>query len=132
MVAVAQPQSVLTGPWSPPRPVIGGLLNSIKFAKDSVGYTRELFQEYGHLVALAEGGGTRLYSPPGRAVLAQSLPTDPSWCVRSLPSMMSITNIPSPVLSIDCGELRSVPNRSITFWWGCLGLTKTTICSSAS
>jgi len=63
MVAVAQPQPALSVPGPRPLPVLGGLLSSIKFAKDSVGYTRELFQEYGHLVALTAGGGTRLYSP---------------------------------------------------------------------
>ena len=64
MVAVAQPQSVLTVPGPRPRPVIGGLLNSIKFAKDSVGYTRELFS--GIWPSGCPGkraAATRLYSP---------------------------------------------------------------------
>jgi cytochrome P450 len=50
-------------PGPRPLPVIGRTLNTIRFAKDSVGYSRELFHTYGSLVALAEGGGTRLYSP---------------------------------------------------------------------
>lgn len=49
-------------PGPAPVPIIGRTLNSIRLAKDSIGYTRQLFEEYGPLVALAKGGGTRLYS----------------------------------------------------------------------
>ena len=53
----------LTIPGPKPLPIVGRTLNSIRFAQDSVGYTRELFHTYGNLVALTAGGGTRLYSP---------------------------------------------------------------------
>lgn len=61
MATAVLPQKRLQVPG--PRPIMGGLLNSIQFVQDSVGYSRKLFQAYGNLVALAEGGGTRLYSP---------------------------------------------------------------------
>lgn len=44
-------------------PLIGRTINSARFVQDSVGYTRELFQRYGNIVSLVQGGGTRLYSP---------------------------------------------------------------------
>ncbi|NEQ51176.1 MAG: cytochrome P450 [Leptolyngbya sp. SIO3F4] len=56
-----QPQFNVPGPS--PFPFIGRALNSTRFVRDSIGYTRQLFQTYGNLVALAQGGGTRLYSP---------------------------------------------------------------------
>lgn len=62
MTTVLNPPVAFDVPGPQPLPVIGGTLNSIRFAKDSIGYTRQLFQTYGHLVALAKGGGTRLYS----------------------------------------------------------------------
>lgn len=43
-------------------PLIGRKLNILKFAKDAIGHSRSLFAEYGNLVSLVEGGGTRLYS----------------------------------------------------------------------
>ena len=49
-------------PGPKPLPLIGRTLNTLQFVKDSVGYTRQLFNEYGNLVSLVEGGGTRLYS----------------------------------------------------------------------
>lgn len=49
-------------PGPKPVPLIGTALNLLRFSKDSVGYTRKLFQEYGNLVSMVEGGGTRLYS----------------------------------------------------------------------
>ena len=54
---------VFNVPGPTPLPVIGRSLNTLQLAKDSVGYTRKLFQDYGNLVALTKGGGTRLYSP---------------------------------------------------------------------
>ncbi|MBD2259352.1 cytochrome P450 [Pseudanabaena sp. FACHB-2040] len=63
MATAVQNQPTLTVPGPRPLPLVGRTLNSIRFAKDSVGYTRGLFQTYGNLVALAAGGGTRLYSP---------------------------------------------------------------------
>lgn len=56
-----RPDFQIPGPR--PLPLIGRTLNSIQFARDSIGYTRQLFHDYGHLVALTQGGGTRLYSP---------------------------------------------------------------------
>ena len=53
--------SALTVPG--PKPKLGSLLSTYQFAKDSVGYTRRLFDTYGPIVALVAGGGTRLYSP---------------------------------------------------------------------
>ena len=55
------PAFAIPGPR--PWPIVGRTLNSIRFAQDSVGYTRELFETYGNLVALSAKGGTQLYSP---------------------------------------------------------------------
>lgn len=44
-------------------PILGSFVNTIRFAKDSVGYTQKLFQTYGPIVSLTQGGGTNLYSP---------------------------------------------------------------------
>ncbi|WP_017297973.1 cytochrome P450 [Nodosilinea nodulosa] len=60
--AIQAPQTFKV-PGPRPLPLIGRSLNSLRFARDSVGYTRELFHTYGNLVALAKGGRTRLYSP---------------------------------------------------------------------
>ncbi len=42
---------------------LGRARNILRFAADSVGYTRQLFTTYGPIVSLAAGGRTRLYSP---------------------------------------------------------------------
>lgn len=49
-------------PGPKPAPLIGRTLNILQFSKDSIAYTRSLFEKYGNLVSLVEGGGTRLYS----------------------------------------------------------------------
>ncbi len=60
----ANPTSPLNYDVPGPRamPLVGRTLNVIQFAKDPIAYTRPLFAEYGNLVSLVEGGGTRLYS----------------------------------------------------------------------
>lgn len=63
MTTSAPQQPTFRVPGPRPLPLIGRTLNSIRFAQDSVGYTRQLFEEYGNPVALARNGGTRLYSP---------------------------------------------------------------------
>ena len=40
MTAVAQPQLSLNVPGPRPRPVVGRLLNTLQFSKDSIAYTR--------------------------------------------------------------------------------------------
>lgn len=60
--AIAQKQA-LNVPGPPPSPILGPIPNILKFSKDSIAYTRQLFEEYGNLVSLVKGGGTRLYSP---------------------------------------------------------------------
>ncbi|MCD8490122.1 MAG: cytochrome P450 [Desertifilum sp.] len=42
---------------------LGRSLSAFRFATDSIGYSRQLFQAYGPLVSLVQGGGTNLYSP---------------------------------------------------------------------
>ncbi len=49
-------------PGPKPAPLIGRTLNILQFSKDSIAYTRSLFEKYGNLVSLVEGGGTRIYS----------------------------------------------------------------------
>ncbi|MGF1481853.1 MAG: cytochrome P450 [Cyanophyceae cyanobacterium] len=49
-------------PGPRPLPLIGRMLNSLQFAQDSIGYSSQLFQEYGSVASLAAGGGTNLYS----------------------------------------------------------------------
>lgn len=63
MTTTLTPPLTLSVPGPRPLPVIGRMLNTLEFSKDSIAYTRQLFAKYGNLVALAEGGGTRLYSP---------------------------------------------------------------------
>ncbi|MEO0935309.1 MAG: cytochrome P450, partial [Cyanobacteria bacterium J06641_2] len=53
----------LTVPGPQPLPLIGKNILISKFVGDSLGFTSQLFQEYGKLVSLARGGGTNLYSP---------------------------------------------------------------------
>ncbi len=62
MSAIAQ-SPALTVPGPAPTPILGAVPNTLQFAKDPIAYTRQLFNDYGNLVALAQGGGTRLYSP---------------------------------------------------------------------
>lgn len=50
-------------PGPAPTPLLGAVPNVFQFAKDPIAYTRQLFETYGNLVSLVEGGGTRLYSP---------------------------------------------------------------------
>ncbi|PSR16991.1 cytochrome P450 [filamentous cyanobacterium CCP3] len=63
MTHATSAQPVFNVPGPRPFPLVGRAFNSLRFAQDSIGYTRGLFHTYGHLVALAAGGGTRLYSP---------------------------------------------------------------------
>ncbi|MEL7246374.1 MAG: cytochrome P450 [Cyanobacteria bacterium J06573_2] len=43
--------------------MLGRLPMILGFAKDSIGYTRDLFKTYGSVVAMTAGGGTQVYSP---------------------------------------------------------------------
>ncbi|AFZ31725.1 Unspecific monooxygenase [Gloeocapsa sp. PCC 7428] len=54
---------VLKVPGPQPSKFLGRAANVFHFAKDSVGYTRQLFETYGSIVSLADGGGTNVYSP---------------------------------------------------------------------
>lgn len=64
MTAIAyNNKSSLNVPGPSPLPIIGPSANTMSFVKDSIGYTRELFQTYGRVVSLAAGGGTNIYSP---------------------------------------------------------------------
>ncbi len=53
----------LTVPGPSPVPILGRAANVFRFANDSIGYTRQLFQTYGPVVSLVAGGGTNIYSP---------------------------------------------------------------------
>jgi cytochrome P450 len=52
----------LTVPGPHPRTQLGHISNLLHFSKDSIGFTRQLFQTYGSIAALRYGGGTNLYS----------------------------------------------------------------------
>jgi cytochrome P450 len=52
-----------TVPGPNPSTFWGRIANLLRFGNDSIGYTRELFQTYGAIVALRSGGGTNIYSP---------------------------------------------------------------------
>ena len=54
--------SALNVPGPTPSKLLGTKINSLKFSRDSIGYTRHLFQTYGRIASLANGGGTNLYS----------------------------------------------------------------------
>ncbi|HEY9601796.1 MAG TPA: cytochrome P450 [Allocoleopsis sp.] len=62
MTAIAY-TSGLNVPGPASLPILGSIIHTVRFAKDSVGYTQKLFQSYGPIVALGRGGGTNLYSP---------------------------------------------------------------------
>jgi cytochrome P450 len=53
----------LNVPGPPLNPILGRLPMILRFAKDSIGYTRPLFKTYGSVVSMAAGGGTHIYSP---------------------------------------------------------------------
>jgi cytochrome P450 len=53
----------LTVPGPQPLPIFGRTALLIRFAQDSIGLSRKLFQKYGSVVSLAAGGGTNIYSP---------------------------------------------------------------------
>jgi cytochrome P450 len=55
----------LAVPGPRPLPVVGGLGHVFRYISDPIGHTGRLFREYGAVVALAAGGGTRLFSPYG-------------------------------------------------------------------
>jgi len=50
-------------PAAPTFPGLGPWLNTIGYAKDSLGFAGRLFQQHGPIVSLAAGGGTNFYSP---------------------------------------------------------------------
>ncbi|ACK65934.1 cytochrome P450 [Rippkaea orientalis PCC 8801] len=61
MIALTQkPEWTIPGPST--LPLIGRSLNVIRFGKDCIGLSNELFNTYGKVVSLAASGGTNLYS----------------------------------------------------------------------
>ncbi|ERT07386.1 cytochrome P450 family protein [Lyngbya aestuarii BL J] len=61
MTAIAN-QKAWTIPGPSPLPLVGRTVNTINFAKDSIGYSSELFKTYGKVASIVAGGGTNLYS----------------------------------------------------------------------
>ncbi len=61
MSAIAY-KSGLRVPGPAPVPIFGHTAHIVRFLADSVGYSQKLFQTYGPVVSLVEGGGTNLYS----------------------------------------------------------------------
>jgi cytochrome P450 len=61
MTAIAY-NSGLNVPGPASLPILGPFIHTVRFAKDSVGYTHHLFQTYGPVVSLAQRGGTNIYS----------------------------------------------------------------------
>ena len=53
----------LTIPGPPALPLIGRKILLSKFVRDSLGFTGQLFKQYGNPVLLAAGGGTNIHSP---------------------------------------------------------------------
>ncbi|MEA5596136.1 cytochrome P450 [Rivularia sp. UHCC 0363] len=53
----------LNVPGPPVNPILGRLPMILRFSKDSIGYTRPLFETYGSVVSMTAGGGTHIYSP---------------------------------------------------------------------
>jgi len=56
-------ETKLTVPGPRPAKVFGRSASLFRLVSDSIGYTGQLFQTYGPIVALNHGGGTNLYSP---------------------------------------------------------------------
>ncbi len=50
-------------PAAPTLPGLGPWINTIDYAKDSLGFAGRLFQQHGPIVSLAARGGTNFYSP---------------------------------------------------------------------
>lgn len=61
MTATYLPKLNVPGPSL--NPILGRLPMILRFAKDSIGYTRPLFETYGSVVSMTAGGGTHIYSP---------------------------------------------------------------------
>lgn len=61
MTATYLPKLNVPGPRV--HPILGRLPMILRFARDSIGYTRHLFETYGSVVAMTAGGGTQVYSP---------------------------------------------------------------------
>lgn len=63
MVIASTSKPKLTIPGPRVSPFFGRITQVLKFLDDSIGLSRQLFETYGSVVALAEGGGTNVYSP---------------------------------------------------------------------
>lgn len=65
------PPNTMTATLPPPTLTVPGpvcktrfdrLLQTLRFGQDSIGFTRDLFRQYGSIVSLCAGGGSNLYS----------------------------------------------------------------------
>ncbi len=63
MIIASTSKPKLTIPGPRVSPFFGRITQVLKFLDDSIGLSRQLFETYGSVVALAEGGGTNVYSP---------------------------------------------------------------------
>ena len=60
IVLTKKPEWTIPGPQT--LPLIGRILNVIRFGQDCIGYSNQLFKTYGNVVSLAASGGTNVYS----------------------------------------------------------------------
>ena len=60
IVLTKKPEWTIPGPQT--LPLIGRILNVIRFGQDCIGYSNQLFKTYGNVVSLAALGGTNVYS----------------------------------------------------------------------
>lgn len=62
-----------TVPGPKPIPLVGATGNTFRFTQDPIGYSSQLFQDYGPMVSLCEQGGTNLFTPfekcPGTVIV---------------------------------------------------------------
>ncbi|MGA7934058.1 MAG: cytochrome P450, partial [Kovacikia sp.] len=58
-----QTHPILTVPGPNPKTQLGHMVNLLRFSRNSVGFTRQLFETYGPIASLRYGGRTNLYSP---------------------------------------------------------------------
>ncbi|MBF2013966.1 MAG: cytochrome P450 [Rivularia sp. T60_A2020_040] len=61
MTTINLPKLNVPGP--PGNRILGRLPLVLRFGKDSIGYTRRLFETYGSVVSMTAEGGTNIYSP---------------------------------------------------------------------